>query len=208
MVTPFLVSIAFMLAAQATPAMVSAGTPAMVHSVPSDTPQPVVEPEKKDDRLICEYWTATWCGPCNSFAPIVQKLIDEGELIVKKDIDLSSDRANQLGINQVPTLLLWKYDEVIKRHVGVMSEAGFRAWLKEDKAKAKTEPKIEPPVPLPVKPDLPLPDVAGTDPAPSSPAKKQPAAKPPEQAPADENQFMNWGWRRFNGKMKWRSTSR
>ncbi len=52
---------------------------------------------------------ATWCGPCQAFAPILEEVHDEyqGKVIIKDvDIDQYGDLARQYPVSVVPTMVL------------------------------------------------------------------------------------------------------
>jgi len=66
-------------------------------------------------------FTATWCGPCQSIAPILDQLADQyqGKIkVVKVDIDESQATARKYGIRGVPTLYMFKAGEMIAQHTG------------------------------------------------------------------------------------------
>jgi thioredoxin 1 len=65
---------------------------------------------------------ADWCGPCKMLAPIIEQLADQVQgraKIAKIDIDQSNETANAMQITSVPSLILFKDGQEIKRVVGV-----------------------------------------------------------------------------------------
>jgi thioredoxin 1 len=78
--------------------------------------------ETNNGLVLIDFW-ATWCGPCRMQAPILEQLAaeyDETELkIAKLDIDSNPVTPLSFGIMSIPTLLLKKDGEVVKKLVGV-----------------------------------------------------------------------------------------
>jgi thioredoxin 1 len=75
---------------------------------------------KSDRPVIVDFWAA-WCGPCRNIAPVFEKLSDEynGKLgFAKMDIDTHGITPNRLGIQAIPTLMIFKNGKVIGRLVG------------------------------------------------------------------------------------------
>ena len=67
-------------------------------------------------------FTATWCGPCKTLAPIVEKLSDElaGKVkIGKLDTDESPRTSAKYGIKGVPTVMVFVNGERTAQHVGL-----------------------------------------------------------------------------------------
>ena len=67
---------------------------------------------------------ATWCGPCKMMHPILEEVkqhLGERATIIKVDIDQNEALAQQLGIQSVPTLLIYKNGAIVWRAVGVQS---------------------------------------------------------------------------------------
>lgn len=75
-------------------------------------------------------FTATWCGPCQALAPILDQLAEEYDAdrmsIVKVDIDDHADLAERFAIQGVPTLILFEEGEALARF-----GAGTRRQIKE-----------------------------------------------------------------------------
>ena len=66
-------------------------------------------------------FSATWCGPCKMLEPVVEQLADEWEgkaQVYKIDIDQTPSVPQQFGVMGVPTLMLFKNNEVKSQIVG------------------------------------------------------------------------------------------
>jgi thioredoxin 1 len=66
------------------------------------------------------YFTAPWCGPCQSFSPIMDK-ISATIPVDKVNIDYEMDRARAANVMSVPTVVLAENGQEIKRFVGAKS---------------------------------------------------------------------------------------
>ena len=79
-------------------------------------------------------FTAAWCGPCQTLAPIlkdVKKSIGDAVTIVKIDVDANPRVAAQFAIRSIPTLMLFKNGEVVWRASGVMTARDLRDILQQ-----------------------------------------------------------------------------
>ena len=68
---------------------------------------------------------AEWCGPCKVIGPIVDQISSEyyGKLTVGKlDADGARDLVQELGIRNIPTLLLYKDGEIVERNTGMITK--------------------------------------------------------------------------------------
>ena len=68
-----------------------------------------------------KYFTATWCGPCKAFKPIMEQLKSEGYNIQFVDIDSEGELARQYNIRSVPTTLVEENGEEVNRYIGVQT---------------------------------------------------------------------------------------
>ena len=83
------------------------------------------EEELKRDVPVLVDMFATWCGPCKMMAPVVAQLAEEykGSVKVGKlDIDQNVDIVAQYKIMSVPTFLVIKDGEVVKKLIGAVSK--------------------------------------------------------------------------------------
>ena len=50
-----------------------------------------------------KYFSATWCGPCKTFKPVMNEIAGEGHSVQFIDIDLQQDLAAKYNVRSVPT---------------------------------------------------------------------------------------------------------
>ncbi|MBL8760066.1 MAG: thioredoxin [Phycisphaerae bacterium] len=81
---------------------------------------------------------ASWCGPCKILSPVVDSLADQfvGKARVGKvDTDNARSVSVKHGITALPTLLVFKNGQVVKRWVGLTRKEDIAAVLSEVTAK-------------------------------------------------------------------------
>ncbi|MEI0604619.1 thioredoxin [Brachyspira alvinipulli] len=86
------------------------------------------------DKAILVDFFAEWCGPCKMQTPVLHKVAEEyadkmGFGAV--NVDDCEDIAAKYGVQSIPTLLVFKSGEVVKRAEGMKNEAQLKEWLKE-----------------------------------------------------------------------------
>jgi thioredoxin 1 len=77
---------------------------------------------KSDIPVLTDFW-AEWCAPCKMIAPVWEDMAREydGRIkIAKVDVDQNNRMAMQLGVQSVPTLVLFKNGQAVERLVGAM----------------------------------------------------------------------------------------
>jgi len=74
-----------------------------------------------DKPVLVDFW-APWCAPCRMQGPIVNQLADEMSEkanICKMDIDQNKKTAAKLGIQSIPTIMIFKNGKMVKKFVGI-----------------------------------------------------------------------------------------
>ena len=67
-----------------------------------------------------KYFTATWCGPCKAFKPIILELISEGYSITIHDVDENQELSSKYGVRSVPTTVIEENGVEVDRFVGAL----------------------------------------------------------------------------------------
>ena len=65
-----------------------------------------------------KYFSATWCGPCKSFKPVMYEIASEGYSVQFIDIDQSPNMATQFSVMSVPTVIIEENGIEVDRFVG------------------------------------------------------------------------------------------
>jgi len=76
------------------------------------------------EKIVLVDFFATWCGPCQMLAPILEDLSKENEdfEIVKIDIDQAFDLAIKHKVDLVPTMIIFKNGNEMNRMTGVLDK--------------------------------------------------------------------------------------
>ncbi|MFP4285567.1 MAG: thioredoxin [Desulfovermiculus sp.] len=77
-------------------------------------------------------FSASWCGPCKALEPVITQLSDQyaDQAVIKKiDIDSNRDLAVQMGIQSVPTLIVFKDGQEKQRLIGMQRKDALQKAL-------------------------------------------------------------------------------
>ncbi|MCI1710126.1 MAG: thioredoxin [Chiayiivirga sp.] len=81
--------------------------------------------------VLVDFW-ATWCGPCKSLGPILEKLAAEYHgafRLAKVDVDKEQQLAAYFQIRSVPTVMLVKDGQLVDGFPGALPEGQLRQFL-------------------------------------------------------------------------------
>ncbi len=75
--------------------------------------------------IILVHFTASWCSPCRTQESAIEQLAHRFKkkvLIAEVDTDRNEKITAKLGIQNIPTLIIYKNSMEIERFVGLQSE--------------------------------------------------------------------------------------
>ena len=73
-----------------------------------------------------KYFTATWCGPCKSFKPIMNEIANEGYSVQFIDIDQNQTLTSQYNVRSVPTTVIEENGVEVDRFVGALPKESVK----------------------------------------------------------------------------------
>lgn len=80
-------------------------------------------------------FSATWCGPCQMLAPVLEEIAEEmdGQLgFYNIDSDENMMLAAKYQVTSIPTLLLLKNGEVAAKTVGFLPKANLKDFITQN----------------------------------------------------------------------------
>jgi thioredoxin 1 len=80
------------------------------------------EVDKSDVPYLVDFW-AIWCGPCSMVSPIMEEISQEfdGRVNVGKvNVDNEIKTANEYGIQNIPTIMIFKQGKEAERILGAV----------------------------------------------------------------------------------------
>lgn len=89
--------------------------------------------EKTDELLVVDFW-ATWCGPCQQFAPTFKQAASQIEpkaRFIKIETESEQAISAKYNIRSIPTLAIFKNGKEIDRVSGALSAPDFSNWVNQ-----------------------------------------------------------------------------
>lgn len=84
--------------------------------------------------IVLVDFSAEWCGPCKSFAPIFKEFSDLNKDVKCCEVNVDESMVSRTyKVMSIPTILMFKDGEVCDRFVGVMQKNDLELFINKNK---------------------------------------------------------------------------
>jgi putative thioredoxin len=87
--------------------------------------------ESKRQPVIVDFW-ATWCGPCKTLGPLLERLVKAAKgavKLVKLDVDKNQALAAQFRIQSIPAVFAFRDGRPVDGFVGALPESQLKQFI-------------------------------------------------------------------------------
>lgn len=86
---------------------------------------------RSEKPVLIDFY-ADWCGPCKMMAPVIEEVAEEvpDVKVGKLNIDNELEIAQKYGVMSIPTLIVFKNGEAVKRDLGAKPKKAVLDMLK------------------------------------------------------------------------------
>ena len=94
------------------------------------------EVEQAKGLVLVDFW-ATWCGPCQIVAPVLDQLAQQyaGKAkVAKLDVDNNQRTAMRFNVRSIPSILFFKDGKHVDTVVGALPKASIESKIQQQLA--------------------------------------------------------------------------
>ena len=88
-----------------------------------------------NDFVVVDFW-APWCGPCQFFAPVYEKVSEKHDDVVfaKVNTEVEQELAGHFQVRSIPTLMLFREQVILYSEAGALPKQAMEALIADAKA--------------------------------------------------------------------------